>query len=230
MGTLEEIKKMKESNMTEEEIVESLESRGIPKQEIQSAISQSQIKQAVSSPPISQDYETIGSPGQYSNFPASSTEELSEMRPSLLASQEQEEASQKQEYIRAPEPAFTIPQSQYPDYSQPYQQYSGDYSYAPSVSPDTITEIAEQALAEGISPLKDHVNKLIDAKNTLSIKLEHLSSRLERIEKIIDRLQLSVLQKVGEYVNNVDEIKRELIETQKTFKAVADKHHQHHQK
>ena len=228
MGTLEEIKKMKESNMTDEEVVESLESRGIPRQEIQNALSQSQIKQAVSSPPISRDYESVGSPAQYSGFPASSTEELSEMHPSLLASQEQESASQEQDYIQAPEPAFTIPQPYQQDSG--YQQYSGDYSYAPSVSPDTITEIAEQALAEGISPLKDQVNKLIDAKNTLSIKLEHLSSRLERIEKIIDRLQLSVLQKVGEYVNNVDEIKRELVETQKTFKSIHSHHSQHHQK
>ncbi len=221
MGTLEEIKRMKDNNMSEEDIVESLQEKGVPKQEIYNALSQSQIKQAVSSP-ISQ-YDTVGgSPNQY---PAPyATEEMSEMRPSLLATQEQEATSQEQEYIQAPEPAFTMPQSQYSqDYSQGYRQDYSGYQQQ-SVSPDTITEIAEQALAEGISPLKDQVNKLIDSRNTLSIKLETLSSRMERIEKIIDRLQLSVLQKVGEYVNNVDEIKRELIETQKTFKSM---HHGH---
>ena len=40
------------------------------------------------------------------------------------------------------------------------------------------------------------------------------------MEKIIDRLQLSILQKVGDYLTNVEDIKKELAETQKSFKSM----------
>ena len=55
----------------------------------------------------------------------------------------------------------------------------------------------------------------------MEAKLVHLDERLQRIEKIIDRLQLSIIQKVGEYMINVSDLKKELIETQKSFKTVA---------
>ena len=64
---------------------------------------------------------------------------------------------------------------------------------------------------------------IIDLKTTMGTKLSILDERLKRMEGIIDRLNLSILQKVGDYMTNIDDIKKELIETQKSFKAMSDK-------
>lgn len=173
---------------------------------------QDEIKQAVT-----YSEEEAGAP-QKTNDSPSMTEEINEMEPSLLSGEE--EYPQEQEEYPQYEPS---PQTSYQEYQQP-QAYQEDYSqYSSAISPDTITELTEQAITEKLLPLKTQMEKILDMKTTLSAKITHLSARLERIEKIIDRLQLSILQKVGDYVNNVDEIKRELIETQKSFKALQKK-------
>lgn len=108
------------------------------------------------------------------------------------------------------------------DYSQPayqqqdYQQQSYDYS----ASSDTITEIAEQVANEKISAFKDQLEKVIDFKTTIDSRLDYLDERVKRIERMIDRLQLSILQKVGESLSGIDDIKKEVQETQKTFKSM----------
>ena len=72
--------------------------------------------------------------------------------------------------------------------------------------------------------IKTDLEKVIDFKTTIDSKIESIGDRLKRLEKIIDRLQLSVLQKVGDYITNVDEIKNELVEMEKSFKSL----HTHH--
>jgi len=110
------------------------------------------------------------------------------------------------------------PQEVYQD--NQYSQYdSGQYSS----NSDVISEIAEQVVTEKLSSLKNSLEAVYDLKNTIETKIESFDERIKRIEKIIDRLQLSVLQKVGEYLTNVDDIKKELIETQKTFKSLLNK-------
>lgn len=200
---------------------------------------QEEIKQAI----IPQD--TAGAPPDAQENP-DMTQELVEdqMSPSLLSSPQGqapqnplpgEEAEQENLPQYSPSPPGTE-QDQTQEYDQPPQQPGGGYNeysqyddgygggqYSAGLSPDTITEIAEQAITERISPIKDQLDKIIDMRNTFSTEITHISDRLERIEKIIDRLQLSLLQKVGEYVTNVDDIKKELVQTQKSFKALTRK-------
>ena len=141
------------------------------------------------------------------------------------------EAMQTQEEsIPAPEPSgqsneqqtYTEPYSQtgYQNNQPAYPQYQQSYS----MSPDTITEISEQVASEKLSQIKDELEKILDFRSTIESKISYLDERLKKIEKIIDRLQLSVLQKVGEYVNNVSDLKNEVVETQKSFKSLLDKH------
>ena len=47
---------------------------------------------------------------------------------------------------------------------------------------------------------------------------------MKRIEQIIDTLQISLLQRVSEYVTDIKDIKNEIEETHKTMKAG---HHSH---
>jgi len=101
-------------------------------------------------------------------------------------------------------------ESGYPEY-QPYQE---------AMSSDMITEISEQVVSEKLAVLHDQLEKAIDFRNTAETRIVNLDERMRRIEQILDRLQLSLLQKVGQYVNDVSDIKKEMRETQKSFKAL----------
>lgn len=118
-------------------------------------------------------------------------------------------------------------QEQQQDYSAAYQDPNQQQGYAQqqysSMSSDTVSEIAEEVVAEKFFNIKKELEKVIEFRTEVQAKMEYLDERLKRIEKIIDRLQLSVLQKVGDYMTNVEDIKKELDEVQKTFKAVQKK-------
>ncbi len=98
----------------------------------------------------------------------------------------------------------------YPNY-QPYQDAMGS---------DVISEIAEQVVSERVSGMQDKLERVIDIRTVLEARMGNLNERLRRLEKIIDTLQLSILQKVGEYVTDVKDLKKEHAETQKSFKVL----------
>ncbi|MBI2451651.1 hypothetical protein HYV50_01070 [Candidatus Pacearchaeota archaeon] len=117
-------------------------------------------------------------------------------------------------------------------YQQQYQPYQE------AMSSDVISEIAEQVVSEKLSLMHDKLEKALDFRTTAEAKMSDVEDRLKRIEKIIERVEIAVLQKVGEYVNDVKDIKTELEETQKSFGALVGKpvrerkkkegHHVHH--
>ncbi len=211
MGTIDDIKNMKNEGRTDLEISSVLKSRGLSNSEISSALSQAQIKEAIYDssaevqPPI-ENQDAL----QPSMFP---TEEETQIQaPTQYSPPVQDYTSQEQMYAQQP-------QYQYQQY-QPYQ--------AQSYSSDTITEISEQVVSEKLSKLKNQLEKTIDLKNNLETSISNIEERLKRIEKIIDTLQISILKKIGETIDNVDNIKTEMIETQKTFKAsLKDHKHKH---
>jgi uncharacterized coiled-coil protein SlyX len=88
------------------------------------------------------------------------------------------------------------------------------------VSAEAISEIAEQIIAEKLVPIRNSIEKAIDVKTRVETRVDAIEARIARIENIINALQSSVLQKVGAYMENVDDIKNELVETQKSFKAL----------
>jgi|SRR3989344_66569 len=108
-----------------------------------------------------------------------------------------------------------------PEYAEQTQpQYENYQQYSPSINIETISEIAEQAVIEKISIVKNKMEKLAESQNLLESNLLNIDERLKRMEKIIDRLQLSILQKVGESITNIEDLKNEMMETQKTFKSL----------
>ncbi|MEK6928467.1 MAG: hypothetical protein AABW65_00740 [Nanoarchaeota archaeon] len=212
MGTFEDIKRMQDEGKSEEEISAALQQRGLSKNEINSVFIQAKIKEAVSE-------------NAFENSSDKSSVNIIGMHPSLLEKEplepeppvQQKEipkqtAAPQSEFQSYPEQEYQEPpESQYFNNPQ-YEQYSSS-----SLSADTITEISEQLVLEKLSPLKDKLEEILDMKNNVESMVQHLDERLKRIEKIIDRLQLSILQKVGEYMTNIEDIKKEIIETQKSF-------------
>ncbi|MEM4259176.1 MAG: hypothetical protein QXS38_00215 [Candidatus Pacearchaeota archaeon] len=219
MALLNDIKRMQSEGKTEQEIISILKQQGVSAREIVDALSQSKIKEAVAGEPEP--------PTPYAASPPSSQEPIMPMPGTDIIPKQAEEmqsispatpAEQAMQYP-SPQPAQPQPlQATYPSYPE-YQQYP-QYAQAPAISADTITEISEQVVSEKLSPLRKDIEKVIDMKTTMESKLEYLDERLKRIERIIDRLNLSIMQKVGEYMTNIEDIKKELIETQKSFKAL----------
>ncbi len=210
MTVLSEIKRMQAEGKTEEEIINSMKQRGISPREITEALSQSKIQEAVTGEAQAPGTDTIPMMGE-SQMPAQPAQQSQPM-PAQYAPSAQ--------YPSAQMPAQPIQAAQaYPEY--PQQQY--EYAQPSGISPDTITEISEQVVSEKLSPLRKELEKITDMRTTLESKTESLDERLKRIEKIIDKLQLSINQRVGEFLTNVDDIKKEITETQKSFKALSSK-------
>jgi hypothetical protein len=215
MGTLEEIKRMQKEGKTEQEINKNLQARGIPQKEILDAMAQSKIKDAVSG----------AEPSNPSSFPEESIQAPQGLMAQEAGAPPMEAQEPQQDYYQQQ------PQEPYPSYQPAQEQYQqpeamqGAPQGGAMMSPDTITEIAEQVITEKFEPLRKKLEKVMDLKTIFESKTEYIDERLKRIEKIIDRLQLSILQKVGEYLTGTENLKKELEETQKSFKAVqAGKH------
>lgn len=229
MALLNDIKKMQSEGKTEQEIIATLRQQGVSAREIVEALSQSRIKEAVAGGP------EATAPSPYGAQSAQAQQEAMMPTPGtdIIPPQEiQPSPSMAQEFSPsqpAPlEPSMQFPAAQqaqaqaqqaaYPEYPQQYPQYQPQ---AGAISADTITEISEQVVSEKISSLRKDIEKVIDLKTTVESKIEYIDDRLKRIEKIIDRLNLSIMQKVGDYMTNIDDIKKELVETQKSFKTLA---------
>ena len=220
MSIIEEIEKMRLEGRQDQEINLALREQGFSRQEVSEALSQTQIKEAVMAPNQMLEPPQPRSIPNYQNY-----EE--QLQPSMLPEDQQ-----------AQQPGQGYQES--PQQQQGYDNYQyNQYSSSPSVSTDTITEIAEQIVFEKISQMKGQFEKVLDLKTTFETKIAHMDERLQRIERVIDRLQISILQKVGEYLVNVSDLKKELVETQKSFQSSnkhhssesqSHEHHQHHKK
>ena len=220
MSTADDVASMIREGRPENEITSALKQRGMSDKEISSVLTQTRIKDAVSgyeSP--TEDVSPAPSSRQQSK---SSVQEYGEMSPSLMSpeespSQPQKQAASTEELEDTNDQSFSAAPEAYGDYS--YQQ-----QYSPQgIGSDLISEIADQIVTEKLSPLIAGIDKITDMRSSMESQLKYLDERLKRIEKIIDRLQLSLLQRVGEYVSNVEDIKKEMVETQKTFKSLVDR-------
>jgi hypothetical protein len=202
-----------------------------PKTEQQ--ITQDQIKQAVASPTNQQDTYISPQTPQYQETQPTDQSQYQPPTQTPQQSYQYQEQQNMQPSVLDQQPLPPSAPSPNQDYNQsysqqPYQDQQYDYqqySAAPPISSDTITEIAEQVVSEKLSGIRNLLEKTTDIKSTADAKLSHLDERLQRIEKIIDRLQLSILQKVGNQMTSVSDLKKELQETQKSFKALSPKTH-----
>jgi len=191
MGILEEIMQMKNQGIANEEIVNSLQEQGVSPKEINDALSQAQIKSAVydTGTPSEQDYLNQ----QQGNY-APQTQEI----------QEQET------YAPSPE-----------QYSQPQEGYQqeeyNDYAPSEGIDSNTIIEIAEQVFSEKIKKIQKQVEDISEFKTLAQTKIDNTSERLKRIETTIDKLQITILEKVGSYGKNLENIKKEMSMMQNSF-------------
>ncbi len=204
MSILEQVMQMKEKGIPENEILGTLQEKGVAPKAIQDALSQAQIKQAVSEKEDSENGPPVPKPPVPSPY-VPKTKEISE------------------EEIYVPKPQETPKQESYPQYppEQPQQFYQQEnYGSYPEIEEDntnTLIEISEQVFSEKIQKIQKQVENFNEFKALAQIKIESSEKRLQRMENMIDKLQISILEKIGSYGENLGNIKKEMSMMQDSF-------------
>jgi hypothetical protein len=193
MAILEQILNMKKQGIPDQEIVNELSQRGISPREINDALEQAQIKNAVSD--YGNDMQpSIMSGEMYAPTPAGNQEYQPEQY--APAAQEETYAPQEQQY---------------------YAPGTGTEYSSSGIEVDTIMEIADQIFSEKIKKIQKQIDKTSETAILLQTKTENISDRLKKIETIIDKLQIAILEKVGSYGKNLESIKKEMSMMQDSF-------------
>jgi hypothetical protein len=210
MGVLDQVTKMKRQGMPEQEIVSSLSQNGVSPKEINDALKQSQIKNAVS---------------DFSDDEMQPSTNIAEEAPSPLPNEEEQlqEEYQPQQQRYPPQQNYTpVVQEEYqPQEYQPQGQYAPQESFSGysqgGVNTDTIIEIADQIFSDRIRKIQKQEDNSSEAVILLQTRLENVSERLKKIETMMDKLQIAILEKVGSYGQNLEGIKKEMSMMQDSF-------------
>ncbi|MEN7982429.1 MAG: hypothetical protein ABFQ65_03195 [Nanoarchaeota archaeon] len=193
MAVLEQVMQLKNQGMGDNQIINELQQKGISPNEINTALSQAEIKNAVTGDSIPP------SPNQsYSQQPT--TQEIQEYPP-----QEGQGYGGQENY--APQEEY-YPQG---EYNQGYAPQEGGFDSS------TIMEIAEQVFSEKTKKIEDQLEELNEFKTLTKTKVDNIDGRLKKIETMIDKLQITILEKVGSYGQNLGEIKKEISMMQDSF-------------
>jgi len=212
MATLESVMQMKQQGIPESQIIQTLQQQGISPKEINEALSQSKIKSELGAtteqPTPNAPAPTMPAqpkiPEQPSQIPQTFTQEIStptqEMQPSIM------QQAPAPETYQMPAPA-----------EMPYYE-----EYQPSQPADleTINDIAEQIVEEKTSNLKKQITNLSRFKEELSLEVEKINERLAKIEDVFNQLQIAILGKIGEYGKDIQNIAKEMHETQNSFSKI----------
>lgn len=255
MGVLEQVTQLKKQGMEDNQIIQNLQQQGLSPKAIQDALGQAQVKDAVSSNEQQQDNMQDMQPSimqqeqnydmdENSNMQAPQNPNMQQQnQPYSYQPQTQElgENPQAQNYYQ-PQQAYPQQNFQPQNYEQEYyspgpeQGYSNYDAYQPQQSTgfdtDLIIEIAEQVFTEKIKILEQQIHQTNEFKTITYAKLENLAMRLKKIESIIDKLEISILGKIGDYGKGIQGIKKEMQMMQDSFsKALPDlaksKHKKH---
>ncbi|MEJ2267917.1 MAG: hypothetical protein P8X70_02485 [Nanoarchaeota archaeon] len=198
MGILEQIQQMKNQGKSNEEIVRTLQQQGVSPKQINDALDQTKIKNAVSGgedEQYSNEYAPSPDNDQYNYTPA-------------------QETDYNQQYAPQTQEGTYDPNQQY--YQQGYENTSAE------TDTDTIIAIADQVFSEKIKKLQKKVEKINEFKVLAETEMENNKNRLKRIESIIDKLQISILEKIGSYGDNLQSIKNEMSMMQDSFGKVVN--------
>ncbi|MEK6820366.1 MAG: hypothetical protein AABX71_01525 [Nanoarchaeota archaeon] len=196
MALVDEVREMQAQGMKEDNIVQQLKEQGYSPLSINQALEEARVKQAGGEPEFAY---YIQEPSQ-----ENSTREVYEsgMEPSLS------------EQTPAPAPQDETPEYVYPTpqpYTPEYQPYTG------AADTETMTEIAEQITEEKLNKIKQELISLENFRIMAERKIRGMDERLKRIEEIIDRLQATILGKIGSYGQNLSDIKKEMEMMQESF-------------
>ena len=217
MATLEKVMNMKNQGIAESEIIKSLQDQGISPKEISDALSQSKIKQAV--------FAETGDQGMQPSIMENA--ENQNMTPSPQGAQSNDEEVYQPQMPQNNEEALYSPNQNYGNQAAETEEYYPQESYqSDSYSEsniDNMIEIAEQVFQDKIKKMQTQFNELIEFKTISESKIENMSERLKRMEKMFDQMQISIINKVGNFGKGLDTLKKEIEMVEDSFSKVIDK-------
>lgn len=202
MPLLDTIKEMQQSGIGENEIVEILKSRGFSPLQINQGLEQSKIKSAISEPETQPEQSLFQ---QAPSFPEtqSTIEEGEEERMRQGVMETAPQISETPEYI-------------YPTQQAHPQEYTEYESYQ-AANTETMADIAEQIADEKIDEIKKEISALATSNTIAERKIKNIDERLKKIEEIIEKLQATIIGKVGSYGQTMQDIKKEMQLMQESF-------------
>jgi hypothetical protein len=234
---LDQVRSMKQQGYNDSQIVTTLQDQGSSPREINEAMAQANIKDAVSNPINGSEASQRNTYGMQQSLGGGEQEENQEQTPQVQQPNQYQrniqEGPHAQELIREmPQP----PQmSDVPQPGQPMQEYpeenfypeeqplSGEYGggynqgYDDYASQDNVTEVASQMIAEKTKDLTKKMTAFAEMGTLLTAKVEKMDERLTRIESIFDQLQTSLLRKANQQEQNIVDVKSEMEAMQDSF-------------
>ena len=219
MGILEEINRMKNQGLSKDQMITELQEQGISPKAINDAFDQTKIKEAISNPPVQGESSINNS--QQPPAPQAQPQTYAQTQEAKQTYYNPPQEPQQQEQYSsssAPEPYPPQPEQEPPqeDYYAPEQGYYApedqgyDYGENSGLDTDTIIEIAGQVFSEKIKKIENQVSDFNEFKTLSETKIQIISERLKRIENTIDKLQSSILEKIGSYGSGLESIKKEM--------------------
>ena len=208
MGVLEQVSQMKSQGVPESEIVSRLKQLGVSPKDVNDALSQSQIKDAVNNPQETK----IPTEKQIPMPEATYVPKTQEVEQEPYAPQSQDTPQPQEEYAPQPQEEYAPQQDVYQQeaYNSPQETYDSNM----------MIEIAEQVFNEKIKKVAKQIDKINDVQTILQIKTEHATERLKRIELIMDNLQVAILEKIGSYGRNLESIRKEMGMIENSFSKI----------
>jgi len=188
MTTLEQVTQMRSQGIDDNQIVENLQQQGVSPKEITDAINQANIKSAVAGNP--------GNPGEAAPAPEAA-------------------AGAAGTAAYAPSTQEAAAEAGYGGYDAGYAPEAGGAGgYADS---GTMVEIANQVFSDKSKKIQDQVDDLNEFKTMTQTKVDSVDERLKKIEKMIDTLQIKILEKVGSYGKELEATKKEVSMVEETL-------------
>jgi len=233
MGVIEQITQMRNQGMGDEEISDKLQEKRVPPASINEAFNQLKVKEAVSAennslqppspypaqnkmPNQKQFYtprtkQIEGPSSEQNNFQLENPDMQQDYyNPGEYPQQNQQNYQQMQ----PPQPQ----EEYYPQYN--YEEYSPQAGMSGVTNTDTIIEVAEQVFSEKTKNFQKQMEMLSEFATLAESKIENNTERIRRMEKIIDNLQIKILDKVGTYGENLNNVKKEMSMMQESFSKV----------
>ena len=223
MTALEQVMNMKKQGTSEDEIIRTLQNQGVSPKEISDALTQSQIKQAVSQ----ENQNTQGMEPSIMGATLSEVKKQEQVPVPESSSQEIYSPQMPQEQTQDTFPQIQNPAQQDFFEGEEYypQEETQDYSDYETTSGgmDSIIEISEQVFLERIKKVQDKINDFLEFRTLHQSKMNNMEERLKRIEKMFDQMQISIIEKVGTYGKGLETLKKELNMVEDSFSKIVNK-------
>ncbi len=217
MALLERINSMKQQGISDAQIQNTLVNEGISPREINEAVSQYKIKNAVAADgELQQSIMTDSNQQQYMSVP-----EASQVNPPAqqYVPQNQTQQTYQQDYSQQPAQQNYDPQT-YQQQAYDPQTYAQQGYMPQALDIETVRDISKQQVDESLKKLKEEIASLSKLKSEMKFEIQDMENRLKRIEDVMHELQSAVIRKMGEYGESIQGISKEIRATQESFAKV----------